>query len=338
LDAWQNGRGQSMSLGKRMLNPRPMAVVTLVILALTLSAFVAYVACESNYADCEDEKHRRLSGQSHTRTPEVALSPIFLAGTKPPDKKEQASGATEHAKPPCPLACKVIVRTFDDPVALFTALLVFVVFLQLIWMARQESVLQDSVDVASKAADAALTQAEALKLSERAYVKMSHDPPGVEFHRTSEGQSWLTVGLSVKNWGKTPARVVKAVICYRCTPGIEMLPKMPVYDENAVHAQVQSFLVTNDFAGYLYERLIPTEHVIAVKEGRSNLWVYGHVEYLDMFDVLHVAGYGTFYVPEYDEPARYGPGQFEKRSNLVFITEPTYNYDRRKQSDDSPGG
>ena len=323
-----------MSLGKRMLNPRPMAVVALVSLALTLSAFVASIACESNYADCEDE-HKRRAGQSHTRTPEVALSPIFLAGTQPPDNKEQAGGATEHAKPPCPLACKVAVRTFDAPVALFTALLVFVVSVQLIWMARQESVLQDSVNVASKAAAAALTQAEAFKLSERAYVKMSHDPPGVEFHVTSEGQSWLTVGLSVKNWGKTPARVVKAVICYRCTPGIEMLPEKPVYDENAVHAQVQAFLVTNDFTGYVYERRIPTQQVIDVKEGRSNLWVYGHVEYLDIFDVLHVAGYGTFYVPEYDDPARYGPRQFEKRSNLVFITALTYNYDRKKQSDNA---
>lgn len=312
-----------------------MAVVALVIFALTLSVFVASIACESNYVDCEDEKHKRQSALSLTRTPEVALSPIFLAGTKPPDKKEQASGATEHAKPPCPLACKVVVRTFDAPVGLFTALLVFVVSVQLIWMARQESVLQDSVDVASKAAATALAQAEALKLSERAYIKMSHDPPGVEFHVTSEGQSWLTVGLSVKNWGKTPTRVVKAVICYRCTPGIEMLPEKPVYDENAVHAQVQAFLVTNDFTGYVYERRIPTQQVIDVKEGRSNLWVYGHVEYLDIFDVLHVAGYGTFYVPEYDDPARYGPGQFQKRSNLVFITELTYNYDRKKQSDNA---
>jgi hypothetical protein len=326
-----------MSLGKRLLKPRPMAVVALVLLALTLSVFVAYVACESSNADCESERHKRQSGQSSTRTPEVALSPIFLAGTKPPDAEEQAGSATAHATPPCPLACKVVVRTFDAPVALFTVLLVFLVSLQSIWMARQESVLQDSVDVANKAADAALTQAEALKLSERAYVKMSHDPPGVEFHVTSEGQSWLTVGLSVKNWGKTPARVVKAVICYRCTPGIETLPEKPVYDENAVHGQVQSFLVTNDFAGYTYERLIPRQQVNEVKEGRSNLWVYGHVEYLDIFDELHVAGYGAFYVPEYDEPAHYGPGRFEKRSNLVFITEPTYNYDRKKQSADSAG-
>src|SRR5436190_9530731 len=102
-----------MSLGKRMLEPRPMAVVAIAILALTLSVFIAYVACESNYADCEGENHRRQSGQSPTRTPEVALSPILLAGTKPPDKKEQAAGATEHVKPPCPLACKVVVRTFD---------------------------------------------------------------------------------------------------------------------------------------------------------------------------------------------------------------------------------
>src|SRR5687767_11778257 len=116
-----------MSLAKRMLNPRPMAVVALAILALTLSVFVAYVACDSNYADCEDEKHKRQSGQSQTRTPEVALSPIFLAGAKPLDKKEQASGATEQAKAACPLACKVVVRTFDAPVGLFTALLVFVV-------------------------------------------------------------------------------------------------------------------------------------------------------------------------------------------------------------------
>ena len=112
-----------------------------------------------------------------------------------------------------------------------------------------------------------------------------------------------------------------------------MLPEKPVYDENAVHAQVQAFLVTNDFVSSVYERRIATQQLIDVKEGRSNLWVYGHVEYLDIFDVLHVAGYGRFYVPEYDDPARYGPGQFEKRNNLVFITELAYNYDRKEQSD-----
>lgn len=301
-----------------------MALVALVLLALTLSVSVAYVVCESSYADCESEKHKRQSG--HARTPEVALSPIFLAGTQPPDKKEPASSAAE---PACPLACKIVVRNFDDPVALFTGLLVFLVSVQLLWMARQEAVLQNSVDAAGKAAHAALTHAEALKLSERAYVKMSHDPPGLEFHVTSEGQAWLSVGLSVKNWGKTPARVVKAVVCYRCIPGTEMLPEKPVYNENAVHAQVQAFLVTNDFVGYVYQRLIPPEQVIDVKEGRSNLWAYGHVEYLDVFDVPHVAGYGSVYVPEFDvyDPKVHGPEEFKKRNNLVFITEPNYNYD-----------
>src|SRR5215213_2592897 len=124
----QEKPGHSRSRIQRVLKRRPTVVVALVVLALTLLlASVARVLCESNYPDCENQRQTRHSTQFGSRTPEVALSPILLPGAQPAQQQEQKSGAAANAKPQCPLACKAVVRTFADPIALFSALLIFVV-------------------------------------------------------------------------------------------------------------------------------------------------------------------------------------------------------------------
>jgi hypothetical protein len=180
----------------------------------------------------------------------------------------------------------------------------------------------------------ALRQADAIRLAERAYVKMSHNPPGVQFADSGSGVFWIS--LSVKNYGRTPARVLKSVICHATAPTDQPFPVPPDYGApTARHAAMEAFLVANDFAGYPYEAEIPPHHFTKVKNGSYRFWVFGYVEYIDAFDRTHRAGYGRVYEPRLDEEWRYpkSTDDFKNRSNLVFITEPDYNYDRERGND-----
>lgn len=170
---------------------------------------------------------------------------------------------------------------------------------------------------------------ESTKVIERAYVKLSHNPPGVQFNDSAYGEFWVSIHL--KNYGQTPATAIECVICHACLPSGEKLPAHPNYDvPTAQRSQLQAFLVRDDYAGYAYESRFPPQHLISVKNGSYKLWVYGYIEYVDMFQRRHVAGYGRMYDHRLDIEALYPEGEFPKRSNLVFVTEPNYNYDREK--------
>ena len=55
----------------------------------------------------------------------------------------------------CGRWCSLVSKTIEDPVAFFTLILSMAVWLQFIWMIRQEGVLQASVNAAEKAANLA---------------------------------------------------------------------------------------------------------------------------------------------------------------------------------------
>ena len=61
---------------------------------------------------------------------------------------------------------------------------------------------------------------------ERAYVKISHPSPGIR-HVNSDGTIWLTV--SVKNYGRTPARVTNVVIKPVVRAGDQMMSQHEAY-------------------------------------------------------------------------------------------------------------
>jgi hypothetical protein len=199
----QQEREHRRSRIQRVLKRRPTVVVALVVLALTLLfASVAVVICESNYLDCENERHTRQSTRPYAHVPEVALSPILLPGAQPPQQQKQNSGAAEAAKQQCPLACKAVVRTFADPIPLFTALLIFLVALQLTWMVRQEDILRESVEIAGNAANAARQSADSLMTVERAHIFVF--PHGF-VRDITQTRPVTQITMHALNYGKTPA-------------------------------------------------------------------------------------------------------------------------------------
>ena len=199
----QQEREHGRSRIQHVLKRRPTVVVALVVLALILLfASVAVVICDLNYSDCENERHTRQSTRSYARVPEVALSPILLPGAQPHQQQKQNSGAAEAAKQQCPLACKAVVRTFADPIPLFTALLIFLVALQLTWMVRQEDILRESVEVAGNATNAAHQSADSLMTVERAHIFVF--PHGF-VRDVTQTRPVTHITMHALNYGKTPA-------------------------------------------------------------------------------------------------------------------------------------
>ena len=77
--------------------------------------------------------------------------------------------------------------------------------------------------------------------------------------------------------------------------------------------------------------------------GGMAIYVIGYVDYIDRFGIRHRCGYGRRYEPAIDDktsPAYYTEtGEFrledyEKRSNLPFILQAGYNYDRERKKNE----
>ena len=155
------------------------------------------------------------------------------------------------------------------------------------------------------------------RVTERAYVKMSHtSPPGLDW--AESGSNWFLVDVVVKNFGRTPARVIGVMLTYRVIPNGQTMPDTPVYtgdDDWRDHAA--AFLVTNDdFHQQGQFELSSTDKDAVVKQ-RATLFFYGYVDYIDQFGQRHRAGYGRQYM--------HGLPQ----NNLVFPESGRLNYDRK---------
>lgn len=142
---------------------------------------------------------------------------------------------------------------------------------------------------------------------ERAYVKMSHLPPGVIFQG---GKAAVTI--QVNNRGRTPAYVTDVRLSPMVLPRGEALPQRPRY--KAPDGQsAQAFLTSTDHIYIDMEFAVP--ELAAVLAGTKTLYFIGYVDYVDAFKGRHRGGYARVY------------SQNEKTNNLVFVTSSAYNYD-----------
>lgn len=193
-----------------------------------------------------------------------------------------------------------------------------------------------NVDAGAKAADSANTNATALMLAERAYVKMSHRSPGVIFldAPTTEdgGRVMARIGFQIDNWGRTPARVERTYARILSVHPDEKPPSSPEYRQGTQEMYAGVFLVSAENFTNVIESPIPGGAYTKLKSGKFNLYVIGYVDYSDIFHKHHRAGYARKYEPEIDEKAMKA-GLWDDRNNLVFVNFPGYNYDRERSQD-----
>lgn len=177
-------------------------------------------------------------------------------------------------------------------------------------------------------------QTENQRVIERAYVKMSHDLPGMMFSEEDQDSvlriCW--VEMKIKNFGKTPARVTDVVMEIIPTEQSAKLPD-PLDDVASRGKPFSAFLLENEEVFHTQPKYLDPDVMLSVRAGTKKLFVYGYIDYIDQFGVRHRAGYGRAYVYGRDFPGAYpaGTSSFEKRDNLDLLTEPGYNYDRPRK-------
>jgi hypothetical protein len=165
---------------------------------------------------------------------------------------------------------------------------------------------------------------------ERSYVDMSHKPPGIFSilgGGSSDPQSIATmtpklplcVSIQVTNHGHTPADITAVVVT--CYVG-KSLPDQPPYTDHTTWGAY--FLMPNEgrfVASRVVHSGLRSEDVALINSEQLFFWVIGYVDYTDVFNKQHRAGYAR----------RYSPAAHD--NNLVSETKPGYNYDKTSSPD-----
>lgn len=161
-------------------------------------------------------------------------------------------------------------------------------------------------------ANAARISVETSRMAERAYVNMSHVPPGITFPASDK----IEAVVQIKNNGRTPANITAAVLTFWTE--LE-LPEQPPYPREAEGGGFS--LPRGDHYFKRHAKTIPLLRLSEVRTGKRPAWLLGYVDYIDTFDRRHRAGYAR----------RYDPRPEALENNLPFETTGGYNYDRERQ-------
>lgn len=214
---------------------------------------------------------------------------------------------------------------YTDRLASLTLLLVIVGVFQIGIFLWQLILLNKTAKDAGKSADAALETAKAVTLSERAYIKISHDQPGL-IPTTSTGDALYSknrtyeLRLEVRNIGKTPAELTRLSFTSIILLSDESLPCTPSY--GAAGEAIRATMYGTDAIFPRESFDISKEDGEAIWNGTKNLYILGAADYIDHFGIRHRAGYARRYDPHVTE------------GNLFMVTKRGYNYDEHRQPGD----
>ena len=173
---------------------------------------------------------------------------------------------------------------------------------------------------AQSSAQAAKIQSEALMSAERAYVKMSHNLPGLHIEKEN---NLFEITIEIKNHGRTPTTVTDVVIDAKLLENGVLLQKpFPFRQENR-EAVPSAFLVTQE--AFTITKCFPLrgDNMKDTMFFAKKLWIFGHVDYIDTFGNRYRGGYVRTYNPHLDDG---------KKNNLVYMNEDQYNYDRQRKN------
>lgn len=174
---------------------------------------------------------------------------------------------------------------------------------------------------------------------------MSHVRPGLELGGTYSSSTDpavvpvrdVSVNIVVKNNGNTPAVITEHLI--QVTWNELDLPSSPVYHDHEIR-KVRASLVKDDSITVFANFRIPVEVIEGCRTGARALFLYGYTDYVDKFGCRHRVGYARVYAPSNDMKAEGAAfaAKLQKRthtpedySNLSFVLQGGYNYDRRRR-------
>ena len=148
----------------------------------------------------------------------------------------------------------------------------------------------------------------------------------------------IYIGIEIKNFGQTPADITNIVLRpIVISPHNAPLPAQPDYSGDGTLFP-KAFLVSQDWFSIFHVFRIAKSEIDAIKIWDADLYVIGYVDYIDKFGARHRGGYARKYTYARDDRKAYASDdEFAQRSNLIFVTQDGYNYDRpriRGEGDD----
>ena len=154
---------------------------------------------------------------------------------------------------------------------------------------------------------------EATKIIERAYVSMSHLPPGLVCVQNPTGNAFdVRVTIRITNSGRTPADIVAHDVQLVLGPLIPNPARPPVPANPPT-----SVMMPGDHGDLWLNFPVSADVFAGIELGTQPAALVGWVVYRDRFGYLHRHGYAR----QYNLPA---PGT---ANNLMFVAVPGYNYD-----------
>jgi hypothetical protein len=157
---------------------------------------------------------------------------------------------------------------------------------------HEESVTQ--MTIARDAADAAKASADAVLNSERAWVLVDIGKLP-DFNPTPNRVEILWLFPTLKNYGKTPARIKRVAGVVKLIPPGQQLPAVPDYPKGQGFDEVVDIVLPPQFP--MSARLnVSGQEFIEVRDGRQTLYVHGFVEYLDVHEIKRCSAYCLVYV------------------------------------------
>jgi hypothetical protein len=225
-------------------------------------------------------------------------APIVVKVLPTPKTDEEATQEAKELNEKAALDSRIVNAT--DNIAYFNKILAALAAFQFLALFFQAGILLRTVNTS--------------RASERAYVTMSHEAPGVVFE--TDGLFYLTV--RIKNYGRTPAKVTDTFLNPVILLPSEKLPPKPNYSRDTGNLESpKAFLVSNDYF-IVTEYFDTKEQILAIQEGTAILYVIGYVDYVDAFKKRHRGGYARRYVLS------------DKINNLQLVPDSAYTYDSER--------
>lgn len=191
---------------------------------------------------------------------------------------------------------------------------------------KQATDMKKSLSIAQQSADAALLSVKNMQSADRAYIKMSHFPPGLIFNDALAERIYGEVRtgdvrIEVINLGKTPAIITSVAMTYFTLPLSEPLPPLPLYHMGRPEeTKMKTILYGTDAITPppTFKLTLSAEEFTSINEKTSRLYLLLYADYIDQFGIRHRAGYARRYDPQ-------------STNNLTLVTQRDYNYDIQRQ-------
>ncbi len=249
---------------------------------------IAFLACYSAIPNCKEEHKKEKQTQLHQ-----VLSDYFVAIPAKADSNDDKKKA-EDSKPigKCSGFCSFVIKAIDDPVAFFTLILSFVVWLQFIWMTRQEEVLSKSVDAAKQQARVALMSSmPVVGWADQKLIAYAMQG-GTNVIVDNPAPYGLPPAIcrpefAIKNAG--PTKIIVSRYAIKCQISPQLSPD-PIYDKMSQTALVIDagqalWFATPDLTA------IDAPQLVNIKNGKTHLWFYGFITYNDFLEESHEIGF-----------------------------------------------